>query len=44
MRDGKVRTVDERAVRRGAQRAADDLAVRSGVDRFKRRPWRSSAI
>lgn len=44
VRDGMVRTVDEGAVRRRAQRAADELAARSGVDRFKRRPWRSSAI
>ncbi|MHA6646163.1 amidohydrolase family protein [Mesorhizobium sp. A623] len=44
MRDGAVRTVDEHAVRRSAQEAADDLAVRSGVDRFKRRPWRSFAV
>ena len=44
MRDGIVTSVDEAAVRGRAQACADALAVRAGVDRFKRRPWRSSTI
>lgn len=44
MRDGVVRTVDEGDVRRRAQACADALTVRAGVDRFRRRPWRSAAI
>jgi 5-methylthioadenosine/S-adenosylhomocysteine deaminase len=44
MRDSIVTTVDETAIRRRAQAAADAIAARSGVDRFKRRPWRSMAI
>jgi 5-methylthioadenosine/S-adenosylhomocysteine deaminase len=44
MKDGVVTTVDEASIRRNAQAAADAIATRSGVDRFKRRQWRSMAI
>lgn len=44
MRDGTVTSVDERAVRRQAQRHADALASRAGVARFRSRGWRSSAV
>jgi 5-methylthioadenosine/S-adenosylhomocysteine deaminase len=44
MRDGVVNGVNEAAVRRQAQINADDLARRAGVERFKKRPWRSMTI
>ncbi|MEX2693025.1 amidohydrolase family protein [Rhizobium mongolense] len=44
MRNGVVKTVDERAVRQKAQMHADALAIRAGSERFKNRGWRSSAI
>ncbi|QJP12334.1 amidohydrolase [Starkeya sp. ORNL1] len=44
VRKGVVTSVDEKAVRERAQAAANSLAERSGIDRFKRRPWRSTAI
>jgi 5-methylthioadenosine/S-adenosylhomocysteine deaminase len=43
MRDGIVKSVDERAILRDAQKHADDLARRAGSDRFKNRTWGSSA-
>jgi 5-methylthioadenosine/S-adenosylhomocysteine deaminase len=44
MRDGVLNGVNEAAVRRQAQTRADDLARRAGVERFKKRPWRSMTI
>jgi 5-methylthioadenosine/S-adenosylhomocysteine deaminase len=44
MRNGMVKSVDEKAIRRRAQATADRIAADSGVDRFKQRPWRSMAI
>jgi 5-methylthioadenosine/S-adenosylhomocysteine deaminase len=44
MRDGILNGVNEAAVRRQAQTRADDLARRAGVERFKKRPWRSMTI
>lgn len=44
MRDGRLRRVDEAAVRRRAQAAADRVAAVSDAGRFARRPWRSLAV
>jgi 5-methylthioadenosine/S-adenosylhomocysteine deaminase len=44
LRDGVIQGIDEKALRRRAQRSADDLTKRAGTDRFKRRPWRSTTI
>jgi 5-methylthioadenosine/S-adenosylhomocysteine deaminase len=44
MRDGVVRSVEERAVRRSAQLHADALTARAGTDAFKRRAWRSATV
>jgi hypothetical protein len=41
MRDGAVTSVDEPIVRLEAQRRANELARRSGIDRFRKRAWRS---
>jgi len=42
MRDGVVTSVDERTVRREAQRRADDLARRSVAERFRTRVWKAT--
>jgi 5-methylthioadenosine/S-adenosylhomocysteine deaminase len=44
MRDGVVKSVEERAVRRSAQLHADALTARAGTDAFKRRGWRSATV
>jgi 5-methylthioadenosine/S-adenosylhomocysteine deaminase len=44
LRDGVVQGIDEKALRRRAQRSADELTKRAGTDKFKRRPWRSTTI
>lgn len=44
LREGVMVNVDEHAVRRRAQRCADALVTRAGVERFWRRPWRSTTI
>jgi len=44
MRDGRMTTVDEGAVRARSRAAADALAARAGVAHLGRRPWRSVGI